>query len=111
MTSYQIHVASEFSRFPAGRFRTDGPHSGEKFREDFLVPALRDGKRVTVLLDGTLGYGSSFLEEAFGGLVREHGFSANDLHKNLTVHSANDRSLITEIWSYIDEASKRARTK
>jgi hypothetical protein len=110
MTSHQIHVASEFSRFPAGRYRTDGPYSGEKFREDFLVPALRGTLPVIVRLDDTMGYGSSFLEEAFGGLVRESGFLANDLHKNLTVISAHDRSLVTEVWSYIDEAKTRVRT-
>ena len=109
MTSHQIHVARDFSRFPAGRFRSDGPYSGEIFRDDFLVPALRGNESVTVFLDGTMGYGSSFLEEAFGGLVRESGFLAKDLHNKLKVHSAHDRSLVTEVWSYIDEAKARGR--
>jgi len=69
-----------------------------------LVPALKEFDRVTVLLDGTMGYGSSFLEETFGGLVRIRGFSAEDLHKRLTIHSAADPSLVKEAWSYVDAA-------
>jgi len=57
-----------------------------------------------------MGYGSSFLEEAFGGLVRKNGFIASDLHKRLDVRSANDRSLVTEVWSYIDDAKAHERT-
>lgn len=69
-----IQVAREFSRHPAGRFEKDGPYSGESFRRKFLVPHLRNGEAITVDLDGARGYGSSFLEEAFGGLIRE-GFT------------------------------------
>lgn len=101
--SYEIHVARSFSKFPAGRFRSDGPYSGERFRDDFLVPALRDNPKVTVLLDGTMGYGSSFLEEVFGGLVQVSGFSANELYNRLTISSTQDPSLTKEAWRYIDE--------
>ena len=104
MTLRQIQVASEFSKFPAGRFYTDGPYSGQRFREEVLVPALSGSTSVTVVLDGAMGYGSSFLEEAFGGLVRLRGFRAGDLHKKLTIISATNRSIETEVWSYIDNA-------
>jgi len=95
----ELSVARDFSRFPAGRYLTDGKHSGERFRA-MLLPKLHSGP-VRVLLDGTLGYGSSFLEEAFGGLVRE-GFTVAQLHERLTLASS-DASLVTEIWSYIDD--------
>lgn len=68
-----VHLATEFSTTPGGRFRTDGPYSGEAFREDVLLPLLREGAQIVVDLAGTEGFGSSFLEEAFGGLVRVHG--------------------------------------
>jgi hypothetical protein len=74
---------------PGGRFVKDGPFSGEWFREELLRPALEAALRgryaVTVELDGTAGYGSSFLEEAFGGLVRENGFRPSDLEHHLIV--------------------------
>jgi hypothetical protein len=64
----------DFAPSPGGRFVSDGEFSGEWFRDEILVPALRtansDSEPVVVILDGTSGYGSSFLEEAFGGLVR-----------------------------------------
>jgi hypothetical protein len=68
---------------PGGRYVADGNFSGEWFRNEVLVPALREtsklGETLDIELDGTAGYGSSFLEEAFGGLVRECGFTASQL--------------------------------
>lgn len=80
----------EFSRYPAGRTDNDGPYNGAKYRRQVLVPALiqarrMGGERVRVFLDGARTYGSSFLEEAFGGLVRKEGFSAEELLKLLEI--------------------------
>lgn len=97
-----VKVAEQFSRYPAGRFLNDGPYSGQHFRERFLLPYLQSGKEVVVHLDGTRGYGSSFLEEAFGGLVRL-GFSASRVRESVELVSA-DTSLIQEIWDYVDHA-------
>lgn len=98
-----INISKDFSRFPAGRFVSDGDYSGEKFRAEFLVANLATTDRLIVDLDGTAGYGSSFLEEAFGGLVRKHGFSVQDIHKRLSIISL-DKSLVDEVWEYIDAA-------
>jgi hypothetical protein len=62
----RLYQTSEKPTFPAGRNRSDGPYSGEFLRDEKLLPVLAQDK-VIVDLDGTLGYGSSFLEEAFGG--------------------------------------------
>lgn len=93
-----IDIARDFSRAPAGRFISDGPNSGERFREEFLVPTLRSEHPMKVVLDGTRGLGSSFLEEAFGGLIRK-GFPRKQLLESISLVSA-DSSLITEIKSY-----------
>lgn len=108
MSTTHISVAEQFSPFPAGRYYEDGPHSGQKFREEFLVPALKEGKSLVVNLDGTLGYGSSFLEEAFGGLVREHGFRATDLRSRLSLQCSVG-TYVSRAWKYIEEADARAR--
>lgn len=99
----QINLASQFSEYPAGRYRTDGNQSGQAFREDYLVPNLQKHEKIVVVLDGAMGYGSSFLEEAFGGLVREHGFTARELRQKLEIVSVEDPALIDEIWEYIEE--------
>jgi hypothetical protein len=97
-----INIAKDFSKWPAGRFDEDGPFPGEKFRDEFLLPALSSGKSVIVELDGTRGYGSSFLEEAFGGLVRLGKLTREQLHSVLKFVSNDDPTLPMEIWSYID---------
>lgn len=100
----KINVARDFSRWPAGRYRADGPFSGEVFRDDILVPALDKAELVEVELDGARGYGSSFLEEAFGGLVRLGKFTSDQLLKRLRLVSKDDPSLSQEIRSYIQHS-------
>lgn len=95
-----IDIARDFTRFPAGRYRADGPYSGERFRDDLLLPALKQHDRVTIQLDGTMGYGSSFLEEVFGGLVRSKQFDAAELGDKILLVS-RDSSLISEINEYL----------
>lgn len=67
MNTY-IDVAKVFSKYPGGRFRKDGPASGESFREDVLKPAFESGGKVVLDFNGTLGVPTSFLSEAFRGL-------------------------------------------
>lgn len=99
----KIDVAKDFARYPFGRYRGDGPYSGQRFREDFLERPLRehtDG--VLVILDGASGMGSSFLEEAFGGLVRA-GISKAILRDRLHIET-KDATRRTQILRYIEEA-------
>jgi hypothetical protein len=88
MSDTVINVANDFTKSPGGRYTKDGSFSGELFRENFLVPRIRDAvaksNRVIVELDGTFGYASSFLDEAFGGLVREGYFDQKTLSKILS---------------------------
>jgi hypothetical protein len=106
MSDTVINLASAFSPAPAGRNYDDGPFPGEKFREELLIPALRSFDRVTVELDGTSGMGSSFLEEAFGGLVRA-GFTPEELRQRLHVESSRP-SYKERIWIYIQGAQVEA---
>ena len=99
MADKMISIARDFSRSPAGRHISDGPYSGERFREEFLVPALMHDSNIVLELDGTRGMGSSFLEEAFGGLVRR-GFDPSLLRRRLRFQT-QDPSLVSEITGYI----------
>ena len=98
-----ISIPKDFSRFPSGRTPADSKYSGEAFRDKHLYPQLNEGKRIVVELDGAVGYGSSFLEEAFGGLVRVCGFTAEFLAEKLSLKTY-DQILSDEIWSYIQAA-------
>src|ERR1700676_3604564 len=92
-TKSVIEIGKDFSRTPGGRLISDAPDSGELFRDRVLVPALRNavqrGEKLRVVLDGPRGYLSSFIEEAFGGLVRHGLFSSSQLKQRLEI-VAND---------------------
>lgn len=101
----KIYVAKDFSTAPTGRFYGDGPYSGERFREELLIPALDSGDKLEIKIDDTSGYGSSFLEEAFGGLVRK-GYNKRDLLDRIMItYKDEDFAFYKElIQSYINEA-------
>ena len=69
-----IDIAQDFSRFPRGLTPKDGPDNATTFRQQHLVPVLENNDRAIVVLDGVGGYFASFLDEAFGGLVRKEGY-------------------------------------
>lgn len=85
----ELEIAKEYSAYPAGRDDADGPFNGEKFRRDFLLPryklAVERGVDLVVSLEGVKSFGSSFLEEAFGGLVRKENVQKGDLKKRLKI--------------------------
>lgn len=102
-----IKIADDFAAEPFGRYPADGDSNGTRFREDLLKPSLDAFGTITIIFDGAEGYGSSFLEEAFGGLVRLEGFSSSDLHERIKMVSEDDPSLIDEVWEYIGSAKSK----
>ncbi len=102
-----IVIARDFSATPYGRYREDGIESGEVFREDILMPALKMG-RVELDIDGLDGLPSSFWEEALGGMVRK-GLSLDTIEKNLTI-LCTDPELTTfkrSGWRFIRDAAEK----
>ena len=67
MTEYNTISLAKVSPFPAGRTREDGPYSGEQFREDVLLPALKTGP-VLVMLDHDAGFRCHFSKKASADL-------------------------------------------
>jgi STAS-like domain of unknown function (DUF4325) len=109
-----ISIASDYSTSPAGRTPADGPFNGQRFRDTVLVPALRDAisqsATLVVNLDGAFSYSSSFLEEAFGGLVRTGLFSATEItdHLELRSHDPIYASFVKDAKKYLTDALKAA---
>lgn len=100
-----VNVARDFTRYPSGRKIDSGPTSGEEFGARFLIPHLNSQSHVVIELDGTIGYGSSFLEEAFGGAVRKTAITAADFFKLVELRS-KDPALVQEIHEYVVEAAR-----
>ena len=101
-----IKVVADFNPRPYGRTEDkDGEASGETFRKKFLAPALRQGDIVVVDLTGYNRYGRSFLDEAFGGLIREDGFTEKDMER-LKYHHDSVKA-VEEIISERIEAAIR----
>lgn len=98
-------IAKEYTKAPGVR---KGPYSGEDFREKILIKLLKNLKEnetLTIDLDGGFGYSSSFLEEAFGGLVREYNFSKRELLKKILFLSEEEKDLPNKIKDYIQSAT------
>ena len=87
---HYISIAQDFSRTPGVRLIQQGGFSGEAFRDEILFPkmleAIQKNQKIVVDLDYTAGYASSFLEEAFGGLVRR-GLSPEEILQHLEIKS------------------------
>jgi len=101
-----IRIKDDFSATPGHRCPEDGPFSGEEFLEKVLRPryveAVAQKEKIFVDLDGTSGYGTSFLEASFGGLARE--FEIKDVLDKFDFQSAAEPYLPDEITGYIREA-------
>lgn len=110
MKTHRISIATDFSTIPIGRYLTDSSTSGQAFREDLLIPLFEADGNIIIDLDGTEGYGSSFLEEAFGGLIRR-GVSAAEIASRLTFESKEDPTLVDEIQGYIQQAASKKEKK
>ena len=102
-----ISVTTDFSPYPVGRYISDGPVSAQRFREDFLKPPLYKSQKLHVTLDCPFGIASSFLEEAFGGLIREDKFEVLFLKKYVTL--AGSEATVAKIWKYVEEAGSVAQ--
>jgi len=98
----------DFSITPGSRYRDEGKksHSGQEFREDFLEPIFKEiintDKKLIVNLDGTIGYGTSWLEEVFGGLARIYGNKI--VEDKLIFISEEEPYLIEDLNQYIKDA-------
>jgi hypothetical protein len=110
----KLKVATEFSRTPGPRLIREGKFSGEQFRRDVLLPKLREAMKarvpLVVDLDGTAGFGTSFLEESFGGLIRHDHFDLSTLNAALKFVSGEEPELLDEITEYLTDAEKERQS-
>lgn len=100
-------IAKSYTDTPGPRHIIEGEFSGEHFRENVLLSLLEQAKdkreKVRIDLDGGYGYPTSFLEEAFGGLVRVT--KEKQLLNWFEFKSDEEPALIEEINLYIKKAT------
>jgi hypothetical protein len=111
-----LNIGKDFSKDPAGRFRSDGQGNGEAFREDFLknaILSLNAGEKLKIIIDdGVEGYGSSFLTEGFAGMVK-YGYIAGDelIEKIEIIYTDEDFEFYkVKIIEYIKQARFNSET-
>ena len=108
-----IRVVTDFTDTPGARLRSQGDFSGEEFRESILIPAVlearKHGDKIKIDLDGTYGYPPSFLEEAFGGLVR--AFPNDDFSQMFEFVTFDEPSLTEKIANYIKNGNADANRR
>jgi len=101
----EIKISNDFTKTPGARYYTDGPNSGEEFYDKLLkakyLEAIGKGVKLTVDLDGTDGYASSFLNEAFSRLGNE--FGAEEVNRNLIIISNEVPKYIKKVKDSIYE--------
>lgn len=105
MDNLVINV-KDFSKTPGTRHSSEGLFSGEEFRnkvlDDKFNEAIKQHVKLVVNLDQTIGYGTSWLEEVFGGLARDS--DKEKVKKTLEFISNEEPYLIDDINGYIKDA-------
>ena len=113
MQKITINISKEFSPTPGPRYIHEGKFSGESFRKDILYPkvfeALEKNISFEVNLDGTAGYGTSFLEESFGGLIRVHKLPYDRIMKLMKLISNEEEYLIEDVNDYLNDANEESK--
>lgn len=94
-----ISIAKDFSRLPSGRFEVDSNYSAERFKKEILLPALKEYEIIVIDFDGIAGISSCFLEETFGGIIRDKVLSVEEFNKKIVLKAR--QGMIDEINSYI----------
>ena len=108
-----INIFKDFAESTGGRDREKGLFSGQEFREDLLYPkaieAINNKDKLFIDLDGGYGHSSSFLEEAFGGLIRQLSREqAEYIINNIEIKSLDEPRKKEDIKLFMmDESSKK----
>lgn len=99
MNTHPIAVR-DWTRFPGGRFKHDGEHSGEEFREKYLEPHIKDDASFEIDFNGIFTVGWSFLDEALGYYVSKMG--VRTFRERFKIIADDDPDILKEIETVIE---------
>lgn len=104
----------DFTEAPGPRFINQGEHSGEQFYVEVLngtmAQCIRENKELDILLDGTAGYPSSFLDQAFGELVYDFTREIVEQRVHIITVVNRRRKVKLESETYPQWEEKRKKT-
>jgi hypothetical protein len=96
-------IVANYTEYPGPRYYSQGNSSGEEFYHDVLntafANAIQSKQKLEVVLDGTAGYASSFLDEAFGNLVFD--FSLGVVKDNIIITSKQEPDWVKMIFEEV----------
>lgn len=96
-------IVANYTEYPGPRYCSQGNSSGEDFYHDILntafANAIESKQKLEVILDGTAGYASSFLDEAFGNLVFD--FSLKVVMDNIIITSKQEPDWVKMIFEEV----------
>lgn len=100
-----INISKDFTTTPGARNYSDGKYSGEEFYDRLLKfkyeEALQLETKLKIVLDGTDGIASSFLNEAFRRLGADYG--PEEVWANLILISDEVPKYIIKIKEALNE--------
>jgi len=96
-------IVANYSEYPGPRYCSQGDSSGEEFYHSILNSAFAEviaaKKKLEIILDGTAGYASSFLDEAFGNLIFD--FSIDVVRQNIIIVSKQEPDWVKMIYDEV----------
>ena len=102
----KIKICDDFTDVPGGRYIKEGEYSGEAFRDNILIKkfceAEKNGNKLLIDFDGCYGFSTSFLEEAFGGMVRV--YKKTNILELIKIVSNEDETIEPLIKKYVKAA-------
>lgn len=82
----KINVYKDFSPLAFGRYSEDGPNSGQRFRDEFLLPNWDNVSKFEIDFSGfESSPGSSFLSSAFLELITRCGKAYDDVKSKIVI--------------------------
>ncbi len=104
MKELKINISKDYNKILGGREKKISEFSGEDFRERFLDEGFNIYDRITIELDGVLGYPWDFLDEVFGTMARRHG--AETVWGKINLVSQHSAHVVEKITYIINHSRK-----
>jgi hypothetical protein len=100
-----ITLILDFDECPSGRYKWESETSGERFREDYIKPALAESDLITVNLNGADSLPPSFLDEALGLLAKAMG--RQEFDRRIKVILDDDKTALRKLNESIETRTRQ----